>query len=162
MGKKASKAEELMRTKTVAEWIVQGYSNSDILRNIALKWDLKKRQSENYIAKARVLIREEVIKDIADARAFYLKSNLDRYRDLMKLRRPYLSKTTLTKDEFKRFCLLEDRILKIQQDSAKVNGLYVQKIEHTGKDGKDLFTSLTHEELEEENARLNELLESKT
>ena len=56
---KATNAESNLRTNTVYGLLVDGKSRGDIVRFCAETWDLKDRQADTYIAKARALIEHD-------------------------------------------------------------------------------------------------------
>ena len=137
---KSNKAEITRRVRTVAEYLIQGYSASDIVRNVTVTWDIKERQAENYISKAYKLIHDEAVKSIADSKAFHLKARLDLYRDLMKERSKVLKGDTDQKSKVWMLTQLESKIMDILKDMARIDGLYVERLEHSGPEGQPLFT----------------------
>lgn len=113
MSVKSSKIEMDKRIRMVQEWMMQGHSTADIVRNITSKWDVTERQAFKYIHRAYVSFREVSEKNIENRRHYHLNTRLKLYRDLKGKEFPEGSKAALS----------------ILQDIAKLEGLYVEKTE---------------------------------
>lgn len=135
MNKKSTNLELDKRIRVVQEWMMQGFSSADIVRQIIVKYDLKERQAYKYIRKAYEAFREQAEKDIEARKQYHIQSRLKLFRDLKDKTSSKPAGTALA----------------ILQDIAKLEGLYVEKTEIVVND-KNRIASLfpTEEELNEQ------------
>lgn len=134
-GQKSTKIETDKRTRGVQEWMMQGHSSSDIVRQCIAQWGITGRQAYKYIRKAYDAFREQAERDIEARRQYHIHSRLKLFRDLQDKKSSKPAGTALA----------------ILQDIAKLEGLYVEKTEIVVND-KQRIASLfpTEEELNEQ------------
>lgn len=113
--KKSSKVETDKRTRSVQEWMMQGHTTSDIVRQCTSNWSITPRQAYKYIRKAYEAFKESAEKDLEARRQFHIHSRLKIFRDLQ------------GKNDSKPAGVA----LEILKDIAKLEGLYVEKVDHT-------------------------------
>jgi len=132
---KSTKVETDKRVRAVQEWMMQGITSADIVRQVMVKYELKERQAYKYIRKAYDAFREQSEKDIEARRQFHIHSRLKLFRDLQDKKSSKPASTALA----------------ILQDIAKLEGLYVEKTEVIIND-KNRIAALfpTEEELNEQ------------
>ncbi|KAF0193949.1 MAG: hypothetical protein FD166_3615, partial [Bacteroidetes bacterium] len=112
-GQKSTKIETDKRTRAVQEWMMQGHSSSDIVRQCTAQWNITGRQAYKYIRKAYEAFREQAENDIEARKQFHIQSRLKLFRDLQDKKSSKPAGTALA----------------ILQDIAKLEGLYVEKTE---------------------------------
>ena len=168
---KSNQIEYDRRVRVVLEYLVQGWSAGDICRNMSVKWDVTERQVERYIAKAKKEIKKSIKDEVNTLLAFHKKTRIDSYRLLLKERGEILREFDGLISELKRikntkvegtknkiifineigqalkakaviYSKFGSQILSTLTDLAKLEGLYVKKHEHTGKDGEALITKI--------------------
>lgn len=115
MNKKSSKIETDKRTRSVQEWMMQGHTTSDIVRQCTASWSITPRQVYKYIRKAYEAFKESAEKDLEARKQFHIHSRLKMFRDLRD----------------KSSCKPAGVALEILKDIAKLEGLYVEKVDHT-------------------------------
>lgn len=168
---KVNDVEYARRVRVVSEYLLQGNSSSDICHNMSLNWNVSERQVRRYISDAKEKIIEDTDEEIEVIKSFHKKTRIDSIRDLKRERdkviKQYddlisslkfmkkegaLSKSDKVSiiNEISRalkarasiYARFEARIQHANTDLAKLQGLYVHKHEHTGKDGEQLITSI--------------------
>lgn len=77
---KSTDAEISLRVATVSEMLIKGFSRQDILQYCAKEWNIQKRQSDEYIAKAKNKLIELAEKDIEFNKALAIERYNDLYR----------------------------------------------------------------------------------
>jgi hypothetical protein len=161
---RATEIEKLKRLKTVAGWLVEGHTQGEILYNIVTKWGLSESQAYNYISEVKKSWKEDLKGDIQAFRDLAIKRNLDSLTKLRKEVNSVYANTNL--DTYKRIQMigiLENRLSAIRQDIAKLQGLYVEKIEHGGNVGGALLlksvNDMNDEQIAQEIERLHRLRE---
>jgi hypothetical protein len=112
--KRAVSGEVLSRVAKVALMIIEGKSKDDIVRISAENWDVKLRQIENYIQKAKEAIEKEVQKEI----------NYDYSKAIIRFEQLY--KACIDRKDYK-------TALSANKELASLQGLYKSQIEHTGQ-----------------------------
>lgn len=158
MAEKVTKIEKFRRIKTVSTWILKGYSHADIIQNISENWGIDERQAYNYIKESFEIFKEDTLLELADAKAFHLKARFESYKELIAERDKVQKDKKL--DAYKRvqmMAMISNQINALLRDMAKIEGLFVSKVEHTGKNGgaiKHELYELTDEQIEEELKRL--------
>lgn len=78
--KKANKAQASSRTKQVVDWILLGYTRSEIVRFCSDKWDIGDRQVDDYMAAANREIKEVNLMTIDQTLAQITKAMWNEYR----------------------------------------------------------------------------------
>lgn len=137
MTQKSTKVETDKRTRAVQEWMMQGHSSADIVRQCIAQWNITGRQAYKYIRKAYEAFREQAEKDIESRRQFHIHSRLKLFRDLQDKKNSKPAGTALA----------------ILQDIAKLEGLYVEKTEVIINDKQRIAALFpTEEELNEQEA----------
>jgi hypothetical protein len=63
---KTTDAEIIVRVETVMEMILKGLSRAEIVRNSAKLWNIKSRQSDELISRAKQIIQEQSNKNIEE------------------------------------------------------------------------------------------------
>lgn len=139
MAEKATKIEKFKRVRTVSNWILKGHSHADIIHNITQTWGIEERQAKNYIKEAFEIFKEDTLLELAEAKAFHLKARFEQYKELVEERDKVRKNKKL--DTYKRvqlLAMLSNQINTLLRDMAKIDGLFVNKVEHTGKDGNPI------------------------
>lgn len=135
MSQKSTKIETDKRTRAVQEWMMQGHSSADIVRQCTAQWNITGRQAYKYIRKAYEAFRAQAENDIEARKQFHIHSRLKLFRDL----------------QDKKACKPAGVALAILQDIAKLEGLYVEKTEVTVNDKQRIAALFpTEEELNEQ------------
>lgn len=80
--KAIDKAEKERRIRCVVEWIIQGYSTGDIIRQCMSLWNITERQSYNYNKWAHNELKGNNKADIEEKRAKHIEMRLKLFRDL--------------------------------------------------------------------------------
>jgi hypothetical protein len=121
----------------VAQWIVEGHSHSDIIHNVTLNWGIEERQAKNYIARALELFVEENNVELKGKIAFHQKARLDNYRTLVDQRNKVIKSSDIAiYAKVKLTCMISNQINATLKDMAKIDGLFVDKVDHTTKGEK--------------------------
>lgn len=81
-GHKSDKGTFEKRIRAVQEWILQGYSSSDIRSTIITSWSVGERQAQKYYTQAFDRFQEENKKDMAKRTAIHLAQRNKLFRDL--------------------------------------------------------------------------------
>jgi hypothetical protein len=131
---KSTKAEILQRVEAVFRLRLGGAEFSDILQYASApeqNWNVSQRQMWNYIRAADQLVKERL-----DARAEHLLN-----RHILQRRQLYAH--AMGAGDY-------STALRILDSEAKLEGLFVERHEHTGKDGGPIqaHVSLTDDERE--------------
>jgi len=101
------------RINTIAEMLIDGKSKTSIIHYSSDNWNIGKRQTENYISKARELIKGEIVKNIEYDYAKAIK----RYENLYN--------KAIEVEDFR-------LALTVNKEITNLQGLSKLKIEHTG------------------------------
>jgi hypothetical protein len=129
------------RIRTVAQWIIEGNSYTDIVHNIAQTWGVEERQSKNYISKALDLFKEENQDELEQKIAFHKRARMDNYRLLVEQRTKTIKNENLsTYKKVQLVCMLSNQINTTLRDIAKIDGVFIEKVDHTSK-GEKINTS---------------------
>jgi hypothetical protein len=115
---RSDKIEFYNRIRSIQEWILAGVPVSDIYMNISRNWNVCDRQAKRYVKEARVLFIEQCHSEIEEKKAFHIAARMKLYE------------TALKNKDVK-------NSLAVLKDIAELEGLYVQKIEHSGKVDSD-------------------------
>ncbi len=126
---RASKIEVAKRIRTVQEWILDDHTYSDIIRSSVARWDISERQAERYYAKAFEDFHEATRQSTESLKAYYKKRKMKLIREMD----PVLKKTPSGVRAAN----------KVLDSMAKLDGIVIDKIEVTGKDGGPLQTTTT-------------------
>jgi hypothetical protein len=59
MGRKATKAEVTQRVEELAEMVIKGYSQRELMRHVTDSWGLSAEQASRYVRKGRDLVIED-------------------------------------------------------------------------------------------------------
>ena len=78
--KKATQSEKDYRTFKIAAFLARGVTRSEIIKYTAAEWGVKLRQTEQYIADARIILK----KDFAIARRQFTADVLSQLSTLQK------------------------------------------------------------------------------
>lgn len=131
--KKSAKGDTaliLFRVNSVAQYLIKGYSYSDILANCSKNWGLAERTIKHYVSDAYKIIEEDVKKDVSENLNWHLKVRLDHYRDLVKLRDNMASNMTINAiSRMQTVVAIQKQIGDITKDMARLQGLYVDKVQ---------------------------------
>lgn len=106
--------EHLQRVRLVQQKMIEGYNSKDIINSIVKLWGIGERQAKNYIAAAYKDFKEFTAEDTDDRLAFHRAARLD----LLKWA------SGNGKKQFQ---------LKILQDLAKLDTLYIERTDVTSK-----------------------------
>jgi len=123
---KTPKYEIERRIRNVQEWIMDDYPYGDIVRSIVNKWGLSERQAQRYIKTAYEEFRDKEDLSIESKKAYYIKRKKKLIRDMD----PRV-KTTASGAR---------AINKILDSMAELEGIKINKIQLTGKNGEPLDT----------------------
>lgn len=130
---RATQLEKIKRLKAVSKWILDGHSTGEIIYNITQQWGITERMAYKYVADAREQFKEDTRLDIEDKRATYLRRRQENYRVIKKLLDEALKKAEMTEKDKADIVTKYQRILNdLDQDMARLDGLYVEKVEHQG------------------------------
>ncbi|TZF84526.1 hypothetical protein FW774_05930 [Pedobacter sp. BS3] len=121
---KSTKVEKAKRIRTVQEWIMDDHNTVDIIRSAVARWDVSERQAERYYSEAFTLFKELTEKSIESKKAYYLQ----RKKKLIREMDPAFKKTPSG----------VRAINKVLDSMAKLDGIMIDKLEVTGKDGVPL------------------------
>lgn len=110
--------EKLKRVRSVQEWMMQGFTSADIITAGIEQWKLDDRTLKRYIKDAYKSFRALSEKEIELLRSFHIEQRNKLLRDLA------------GKDKFGKYVPQGAAVaLDIMQDIAKLQGLYVEKVE---------------------------------
>lgn len=139
---KTTSTDKARRIEMVAHYLVQGYSNSDIIRNCTSTWGVTKRTVETYLSEAHSFLIDNIVKKLEERYAWHQAARLALYRDKLK-ERAKVEKSGLAIDS-KTLALarIDKVIMGLLSDIAKIDGLYVDRVEITGKDGEALIPNV--------------------
>lgn len=127
MGKKSDNIEFMRRIRAVQEYILMEYTYTDIMRQCVLQWNVSEMQSKRYIKEAYKNWMEITNKQMDERRDYHIQARMRQIRNMTQ--------------EMKNNVQGQELILKIRKDIAAIEGLYVKRMEHTGKDGEPLNVS---------------------
>ena len=131
---KADKVEVDRRLRTVQEWIIEDIPYQDMVNQMVQKWGIEERQAKRYVREARRLWVDQEQAIIDHKRRLKVES-------LKKLKRSLQSQFVGTPAGM-------NAILRIEKEIITLEGLRpATKLELTGKNGTDLFTGKSDEEL---------------
>jgi hypothetical protein len=117
MAKKSTKLELTSRVKKVSQWILAGEGTTDIIDLSREQWKVTIRQAYRYLKLALVEVYLIGKDELKERQAFHVKERLDLFIDAKK------QKQTMP-------------ALAILDSIAKLEALFVQKIDHTTKGDK--------------------------
>ncbi len=80
--KAVDKTEKQQRIRSVVEWIIQGYSTADIIRQCVSLWNISRRQAYNYNKWAVEELKENNQKSLEEKKSIHIEMRLKLYRDL--------------------------------------------------------------------------------
>lgn len=112
---KADKLLKMQRVRQVQEWMLEGYLTPDIIKSCMAKWNIKEPMAFRYIREARQGFQAIRIKELEDRIAFHIAARLKLYNGL----------------EGKTKSNGASVALEILKDIAKVEGVYVERVEQT-------------------------------
>jgi hypothetical protein len=121
---RSDKIEKEKRLRIVQEWILQDQLSIDIIANCVAKWGISERQAKRYISEAHKIFAK-ITEKIAERRLNY---HIQRRNKLLRDLDPKLKNTPygITAQ------------LNVLQDIAKLEKLYITKIEHSGENGEPI------------------------
>jgi len=120
------------RVRSIVEYLLQGYRAADICRNVAAKWGISQRQAERYLADAHTSIAKDNADTFKDAINFHQATRLNALRDLQTLWINTVKEDAPTLYKAKVLSTLNREMQIVRQDLAKLQGLYTEKVEHSG------------------------------
>jgi hypothetical protein len=121
MRKKANNIEKDKRIRQVMEWILAGHLSSDIINTCMQTWNITERQAYKYIRESRSRFRNLTEGEQKERLAFHITARLKLFKDLVDKKNPDGASVGLS----------------ILKDIAKIEGLYINKVDLTSK-GKQL------------------------
>lgn len=121
MRKKSDNIEKDKRIRQVMEWILAGHLSSDIVNTCVQQWGITQRQAYKYIRESRARFRALTEDDEKNRLAFHITARMKLFKDLIDKKQPDGASVALS----------------ILKDIAKIEGLYITKVDHTTK-GKEL------------------------
>lgn len=121
---KSSNVEYYKRVRQVQEWLIQGNTTTDIVQNCISSWGIVERQAYRYLKDAFELFRKQSKREIEQSRAFHIQARMKLYKEALNGKQ---NKTALD----------------ILDSIAKLEALFIQKIDHTTK-GKEITTDISH------------------
>lgn len=136
------KSEKARRVETIAHYLVQGYSHSDIIRNCRPTWGVTKRTVESYIHDAHRFLVDNIVKRLEDRYAFHQTARLALYRENLKQRAKVEKSDMPMADKTLALARLDKNIMALLRDMARIDGLYIERVEITGKDGEPLIPNV--------------------
>ena len=113
---KANRVESAERTSFIKRLLLQSKERPEILQICTRKWGGRDRQVAIYMAKARREIQKEFHRRDALSITWHIKARQNIIDKCIEANQPHAALSAL-------------------QDIAKLQGLYIDKHEHTGKDG---------------------------
>lgn len=113
---KSNRVEAAARVSFVKRLLLQSKDRPEILHICSLKWGVSTRQIMTYMAKARREIQKEFHRRDALSITWHIKARQNIIDKCIEANQPHAALSAL-------------------QDIAKLQGLYIEKHEHTGKDG---------------------------
>lgn len=130
---RASQLEKIKRLKAVSKWMLDGHSTSEIIYNITQQWGITERMAYYYIEEAREEFKKEVSIDLESKRATYIRRRQENYRMIKKLLDDVIKQAEMADKEKADIVTKYQRILNdLDQDMARLDGLYMEKVEHQG------------------------------
>ncbi|RKD19002.1 hypothetical protein BCY91_14085 [Pelobium manganitolerans] len=120
----SSQLEKYKRIRTVQEWILEDYTFTDIVRSCVSKWDISVRQAERYYSEAFREFKEKEEQSVDALKSYYKKRKMKLIREMD----PVLKKTPSG----------VRAVNKVLDSMAKLDGIMIDKVELTGKDGTPL------------------------
>lgn len=139
---RSDQSEKARRIEMVAHYLIQGYSHSDIIRNCKPTWNLTKRMVENYIREAHEFLVENIVKKLEERYAWHQAARLALYRENLKQRSKIEKSNLAIGDKTLALSRIDRNIMSILKDMARIDGLYVDRVEITGKDGEALIPNV--------------------
>lgn len=112
---RADKGEKIKRIRIIQEYLVLGKNPKDIISQVSNQWGITQRMARHYVNKAFEEFKELSGKDIESLRGFHISARMK------------LLDWAMESEKRKPFAL------EILHDMAKLQGLYVNKIDHTSK-----------------------------
>lgn len=82
--KAVDKTKKQQRIRSVVEWIIQGYSTSDIIRQCVSLWSITERQAYNYNKWAIAEIKANNEAELSARKSIHIEMRLKLYRDLQR------------------------------------------------------------------------------
>lgn len=114
------------RIRAVQEWILEDHPYSDIIKSIVNKWGISIRQAERYHHLAMRFFEDKHALSMERKKAYYIQRKKKIIRDM--------------DPQFKKTPSGARAINKILDSMAKLEGVVIDKIELSGKDGIPLPT----------------------
>ncbi|MFP9114433.1 hypothetical protein ACLI1A_10860 [Flavobacterium sp. RHBU_3] len=111
---KADKGIVEQRIKDIARLLINGNCREDIVLHSSTQWNIGERQTDKYIARAKILVEQSVKKRIEYD---YAKA-VRRYEELYRL--------NMDKKDYK-------TALAVNKELTTLQGLFKQQIEHSGE-----------------------------
>lgn len=82
--KAVDKTTKQQRIRSVVEWIIQGYSTADIIRQCVSLWNITERQAYNYNKWAVDEIMKNNDADLSKRKSIHIEMRLKLFRDLQR------------------------------------------------------------------------------
>lgn len=124
---KADRIETDNRVRAIQEWILQGQTTVDIIRQCTIKWNISQRQAYRIFEKAYDEFHDMRHNSLKRRLSYHLESRLKLFREMKDKNTPNGARSA---------CMILDSM-------AKLEGVMVEKHEHTGKDGAPIETKST-------------------
>lgn len=126
---KSDKIEYGKRVATVQEYILRDYSSTQIIAHCVASYRVSERQAKRYIQDAYAGFEAITAADKKQRLNFHVQKRMKLLREI---------------DPAEKNSAFGVRtVLEVMKDIAKLEGLYVEKHEHTGKDGRPIEMSVT-------------------
>ena len=123
---KSNKIEKEKRVRIVQEWILQDHITTDIVDNCVAKWGISDRQAMRYIKDADNAFARITEKKLERRLNYHIQRRKKLLRDMSKDLRNTPEGTRAQQ--------------KVLEDIAKLEGLYIARIDHTTM-GKEIVTA---------------------
>lgn len=135
MPEKSDKKQLEERVLEVSRRMLSGWTNKKIVQDGSVKWNISDRQVRKYITKAYSMWRAEYKKRLKAGLDYHMAIRMKLYEEAYKGKTIKITKVvkgnmvTMEKTEDQDFRLC----LEIAKDIAKLEGLYVEKLEFPGE-----------------------------
>jgi hypothetical protein len=127
MAKKSDKVEVEKRIRIIQEWLMQGQTTFDIIRQSVSSWGISERQSYRLLERAYDEFSQLKQRGTKRRLNYHIEARLKLFRDM---------KDKATPKGARAACMILDSM-------AKLEGVLIDKHEITGKDGQPIETTQT-------------------
>jgi len=111
---RSKKADDYLKVRQIQEEFLKGKNQTDIVYQLCNQWKVSKATAYRYIIKALELFKEQSIAKIEHKKAYHVQARMKLFEKAMEINKP--------NPKF---------ALEILIDLAKIEGLYVEKIDNT-------------------------------